>query len=126
MQIHGHNHGLQPKADDSSDLVDVTQYRNIIGSLLYLTNTMTDVCFVVNTLSQYLVKPRCVHLIDIKHVMRYQKGMIDFGLYYVGDHDYRLYGYIDADWDGSTSDRKSTSCGCYFLGSTMISLFIMK
>ena len=76
---------------------------------MYLTNTMPDICFVVNTLSQYLVKPKHVHLIDAKHVMRYLKGMIDFGLYNDGDHEYRLYGYIDVDWDGSTSDRKSTS-----------------
>ena len=61
-------------ADDLSELVDVTQYRQIIGSLMYLTNTKPDICFVVNTMSQYLVKPRCFHLIAIKLVMRYLKG----------------------------------------------------
>ena len=75
-------------SDESSELVDMTQYRQIIGSLMYLTNTRPDICFVVNTLSQYLVKPRHVHLTATKHVMRYLTGMIDFGLYYVGDHDY--------------------------------------
>ena len=83
---------------DSLELVDVTQYRQIIGSLMYLTNTRLEICFVVNTLSQYLVKPRCVHLIAAKYVMRYLKGMIDFGLYYVRDHDYTLYGYTDSYW----------------------------
>ena len=73
---------LKLLADDSSDLVDVTQYRHIIGSLMYLTNTKPDICFAVNTLSQYLVQPRRVHLIFAKHVMRYLKGTIDFGLYY--------------------------------------------
>ena len=58
-------------SNDTSKLVDMTQYRHIIGSLMYLTNTRLDICFVVNTLSQYLVKPRRVHLIDAKHVMRY-------------------------------------------------------
>ena len=100
---------LKLLADDSSELVDVTQYRQIIGSLMYLTNTRPDICFAVNTLSQYLVQPRRVHLIAAKHVMRYLKGTIDFGLYYDGNHDYRLYGYTDADWAGSISDRKSTS-----------------
>ena len=32
--------------DESSELVDVTQYRQIIGSLMYLTNTKPDICFV--------------------------------------------------------------------------------
>ena len=58
--------------------------------------------------------------------MRYLKGTIDFGLYYDGSHEYRLYGYTDADWAGSISDRKSTSGGCYSMGSTMISWFRRK
>ena len=45
----------------------------------------------VNTLSQYLVKPRWVYLIAAKHVMRYLKGMVDLGLYYGRDNDYILY-----------------------------------
>ena len=56
-------------ANDSSELVDVTHYRQIIGSLMYLTNTRLDICFVVNTLSQYLVQPRFVHMVAAKHVM---------------------------------------------------------
>ena len=58
--------------------------------------------------------------------LRYLKGTIEFGLYYNGSHEYRLYGYIDVDWDGSVSDRKSTSSGCYSLGSAMISWFSIK
>ena len=71
---------LKLLADDSSKLVDVTHYRQIIGSLMYLTNTRPDICFAVDTLSQYLVYPRQVHLVVAKHVMRYLKGTIDFGL----------------------------------------------
>ena len=93
---------------------------------MYLTNTRPDICFVVITLSQYLVQSRRVHLIAEKHVMRYLKGTIDFGLSYDGNHVYRLYGYTNADWDGSVSDRRSTSCGCYSLGSAMISWFSRK
>ena len=93
---------------------------------MYLTNTRLEICFAMNTLSQYLVQSRNVHLINAKHVMRYLKVNIDFYLYYDGNHDYGLYGYIDAYWDGSVSDRRSTSGGCYSLGSTMISWFSRK
>jgi hypothetical protein len=48
-------------------------------------------------LSQYLVEPRHVHLVAAKHVMRYLKGTLDFGLCYTRDHDFRLYGYTDSD-----------------------------
>jgi hypothetical protein len=75
----------------------------------------------VNTLSQFLVEPRRVHLVAAKHVMRYLKGTIDYGLNYDGDHDFTLSGYTDADRAGSVSDKKSTSGCCFSLGSTMIS-----
>ena len=93
---------------------------------MYLTNTRPDICFVVNTLIQYLVKPRRVHLIAANHVMKYLKGTIDLGIYYGRDHDYKLYGYKDSNWTGTTVDRKSTLGGCYFLGSAMISWFSKK
>jgi hypothetical protein len=112
---------LKLLVDTSSELFDATLYRHIIGSLIYLANIRLDICFVVNTLSQYLVEPRRVHLVAAKHVIRYLKGTLDYGLCYTGDHDFRLYGYTDSDWAGSASDRKSTSRCCFNLGSAMTS-----
>jgi hypothetical protein len=88
---------------------------------MYLMNTKLDICFPVNTLSQFLVEPRRVHLVATKHVVRYLKGTIDYGLSYDGDHDFTLSGYTDVDWAGSVSYRKSTLGCCFSLGSTMIS-----
>jgi hypothetical protein len=85
---------LKLLVDTSLELVDATLYRQIIGSLMYLTNTRPDICF---SLSQYLVEPRCVHIVAAKHMMRYLKGTLDFGLYYTRDHDFRLYRYTDLD-----------------------------
>ena len=56
--------------DDSLERIDATLYRQIINSLMYLTNTRPDICFVVNTLSEYMVDPIHVHLVATKHVMR--------------------------------------------------------
>ena len=117
---------LKLLSDETSELVDMTQYRQIIGSLMYLTNTRPYICFSMNTLSQYLVKSRQVYLIVSKHVMRYLKGTIDLGPYYGRDHDYKLYGYMDSYWAGSAIDRKSTLGGFYCLGSAMISWFRNK
>ena len=55
---------------------------------MYLMNTRPNICFSMNTVSQYLVKPMQAHLIAANHVMRYLKGTIYFGLHYVRDHDY--------------------------------------
>ena len=62
--------------DTTSEIVDATLYRQMIGSLMYLTNTRPDICFAVNTLSQYMVEPRHVHLIAAKHVLRCLKGTL--------------------------------------------------
>jgi protein associated with RNAse G/E len=95
-------------ADTSLEIVDVTLYRQVIGSLMYLTNTKPDICFVVNTLSQYLVESRRVHLVAAKFVMIYFKGTLDYGLCYTGDCNFILYGYTDSDWVARASDIKST------------------
>jgi hypothetical protein len=112
---------LKLLVDTLSGLIDATMYRQIIGSLMYLMNTRPEICFAMNTLIQFLVEPIYVHLVAAKHVMRYLKGTIDCGLNYDGDHDFTLSGYTDADWEGSVSDRKSTSRCCFSLGSAMIS-----
>jgi hypothetical protein len=86
---------LKLLVDTSSNLIDATLYRQIIGSLMYLKNTKPEICFAMNTLSQFLVDPRRVHLVDAKHVMRYLKVTIDYGLSYDGNHNFTLGGYID-------------------------------
>jgi hypothetical protein len=110
---------LKLPVDTSSELIDATLYRQIIGSLMYLTNTRPDICFAVNTLSQFLVEPRRVHLVAAKHVMRYLKGTLDYGLSYDGDHNFTLSGYTDSDSARRVADRKNTFGCC--LASAMIS-----
>jgi hypothetical protein len=107
--------------DTSSEIVHVTLYRQMIGSLMYMTNTRPDICFFVNTLSQYMVEPRCVHLVAAKYVMRYLKGTLDYGLCYIGECEFIFYGYTDSYWVGSALDKKITSGCCFNLGSAMTS-----
>ena len=91
--------------DTSSDRVNSTIYRQMIGSLMYLTNTRPDICFAVNTLSQFMMEPRRVHWIAAKHILRYLKGTVEYGLKYRSNHEVNLKGYIDAVWVGSVTDR---------------------
>ena len=41
----------------SGEVVDSTVYRKLVGLLMYLVNTRPEICYVVNQLSQVMVKP---------------------------------------------------------------------
>ena len=101
-------------------------YHHIIGSLMYLTNTRLDILFAMNTLSQFLTDPRNVHLIAAKHILRYLKGTVDYGLKYEVNQKINLEVYVDSDWASSAIDRKSTSGCCFSMGSDVISWFSRK
>ena len=68
---------LKLLSDASLEEIDATMYGQMIGSFMYLMNTRSDICFAVNTLSQFLTDLRHVHLIAAKNILRYLKGTID-------------------------------------------------
>jgi hypothetical protein len=112
---------LKLLSDSSSYLVDPTMYKQMIGSLMYLVNTKSDICFAMNALIQYMVEPRHVHWMVAKHTLRYLCGTIGYGLRYVSGGDVKLQGYPDSHSVGSAVDRKSTFICCFSLGSGIIS-----
>ena len=85
------------------ELVDPTLYRQLIGSLMYLVNSLPDLCFAVNTLSQFMIEPWRVHWVAAKHVLRYLAGTMDYGLDYRRSDGIKLIGFMDSDWAGSVA-----------------------
>ena len=77
--------------DASSGMIDAMMYHRMICSLIYLMNTRPYLCFAVNTL-------RNVHLMVVKHALRYMKGTVDYGLKYEANQNINLEGYEDLDW----------------------------
>ena len=98
-------------SDASSETIDATMYHHMIGSLMYQMNMRPDICFAMNTLTQLLIDPRNVYLIVAKHILRYLRGTIDYGLKYETNQKINLEGYVDSDWAGNAIDRKITY-GC--------------
>ena len=94
-------------------------YHQMICSLMYLTNTIPDICFDVNTL-------RHVHLMIEKNIVRYLKGTVDYALKYEANQKINLEVYVDSDWEGSAIYRKSTSGCCFSMRSGVISWFSRK
>jgi hypothetical protein len=93
---------------------------------MYLVNTRTHICFAMNTFSQFMVESRQEHWVAAKQVLRYLRGIVEYGLRYLGDGELKLQGYTNSYWASSAIDRKSNSWCCFSLGSVMISWFSRK
>ncbi|KAL7599711.1 uncharacterized mitochondrial protein AtMg00810-like [Lactuca sativa] len=92
--------------------VDQTDYRSMIGSLMYLTASRPDIMFVVYQCARYQANPKLSHLIVVKRIFRYLKGNPKPGLWYPKNPDFDLYAFADSNYGGCDLDRKSTLGGC--------------
>lgn len=94
--------------------VDATLFKQMVGSLMYLTATRPDMMYVVCLISRYMAKPKEAHMLAAKRVLRYLKGTLDLGVFYKRGVKDVLLAFTDSDYAGDVDDRKSTS-GYVFL-----------
>ena len=106
--------GVKISKDKDGTPVDETYFKQLVGSLMYLTATRPDMMFVTCLVSRYMAKPTNLHLQTIKRALRYLKGTVSYGIYYRKDGNGELRVYTDSDYAGDVEDRKSTS-GYVFL-----------
>ncbi|PKU86287.1 Retrovirus-related Pol polyprotein from transposon TNT 1-94 [Dendrobium catenatum] len=104
---------------------DPTLYRRLAGSLQYLSITRPDIAFATNQACQHMHQPTVQNFQDLKRLLRYIKGTLSFGLPITAG-DLTLRTYTDADWASDSSDRKSISGFCTFLGPNLISWTVKK
>ncbi|KAK2442749.1 putative mitochondrial protein [Trifolium repens] len=113
--------GCKLTKEGGGENVDVTLFKQIVGSLMYLTATRPDIMFAVCLISRYMEKPTDEHLLAAKKVLRYVKGTVEFGVQYLKNGEPELLGYTDSDYAGDIDDRKSTSGYVFMLGAGAIS-----
>ena len=92
---------------------------------MFVVNTHLDICYAVNTLSQFMTEPLHAYWVVAKHILIYFLVTITVGLRYTTG-DIWLHGYSDADWAGNVIDKKSMSGCCFSLGFAMISCMRRK
>jgi hypothetical protein len=105
---------------DGDPLPDFTEYRQVVGALLYCTLTRPEIAFSVNQLCQHMHSPSTTHWSAAKRVLRYLKNTIDHGLLYTPSN-LQLQAFCDSDWAGSPDDRRSTSGFGVYLGQCLVS-----
>ncbi|KAM1706709.1 hypothetical protein ACFX2K_028825 [Malus domestica] len=67
---------------NGSDLADETLYRQMVGSLLYLTATRPDIMFAASLLARFMHNPTKKHMGTTKRVLRYIQGTVNYGVVY--------------------------------------------
>jgi hypothetical protein len=90
-------------------LSNPSMYQRLIGCLIYLTNTRPDLTFAVSVVSQFMHVSRTSHLDAVHHILRYVKTSPGLGLFYSAGHQSGLSCFIDADYTGSQTVRRSTT-----------------
>lgn len=100
---------------------DPTLYRQLVGSLVYLTMTRPDISYAVQVLSQFVANIYCVHYTALLRVIRYVRGSMSQGVLFRFDSPTHLEGYTDADWAGCPDSRRSITGWCMFFGTSLIS-----
>ena len=95
-------------------------YKDIIGSLLYLTASKPDIIFCVCLCARFQACLKESHLIALKRIFRYLFGTQNSGLWYPKKSSLKLIGFSDIDYTGSKTDRKSTNGTCQFLGHMLV------
>jgi len=92
--------------------VKAKEYQALIGSLTYAAmSTRPDIAGALGSVNQFASSPSETHWQAAKRILRYLKGTLDHGICFNGNTDTKvvLSGFVDADWAGDVTTRKSQS-----------------
>ena len=107
--------------DEKGKSIDSTMYRDMIGSLLYLTASRPDSMYSVCLCRRFQSYPKESHLSVVKRILKYLKGTMNIGLWYPKSNNFELISFLDTGFAGCRVERKNTSSTCHFLGHSLVS-----
>jgi len=112
------NHKLCSELGDS---IDKGTYQKLVGHLIYLCHTRSDISYAVSVVSPYMHDPRIGHMDVVYRILRYLKSSPGKGLWFKRNQHLDVEGYCDADWVSNIYDMRSTSGYCVFVGGNIVS-----
>ena len=97
-------------------------YLSAIGALMYLVNcTRSDIAFSVNLQARYSSTLTKRHWNEIKHILRYLRGISDMSLYYSKESKSQLIEYADVGYLLDSHKARSQRGYVFTYGGTTIS-----
>ena len=102
------------------NFLKMSLYRCIVGNLIYMTIARPDLSYVVGLVIQFMQASRKPHLNVARHILRYVKSTLKYGVFYHVRCLIQILRYTNVDWVGGIFDSKSTSSFMFFLESATI------
>nr|GEV59232.1 retrovirus-related Pol polyprotein from transposon TNT 1-94 [Tanacetum cinerariifolium] len=113
------------KSMTTEDIINNRSFMKVLVLNHYVlvkkVSSRLDIMFAVCACSRFQVTPKLSHLHVVKRIFRYLKGQPKLGLWYPRNSPFELEAYSNRDYSGANLDRKSTTRGCQFLGTRLIS-----
>ncbi|GJY61692.1 retrovirus-related pol polyprotein from transposon TNT 1-94 [Tanacetum coccineum] len=103
-------------ADFNGTPVDKTKYNSMVGALMYLTASRSDIVHATCYCARYQARPTEKHLREVKGIFQYLKNTINMRFWYPKDTSFNLTAFSDSNHAGCLDIRKSTPGGIQFLG----------
>lgn len=118
--------GTKLNKDDHGSDIDPTLFKQLVGSLMYLTATRPDIMFGVSLISIFMESLRSTHWLVGRRILRYVVGTRNYGIMCASDLYFKLTRYIYSDFAGNFDDRRSTSLYVFSFGLGAVSWASVK
>ena len=105
---------------EDSPPVDTGRYQQLVGKLIYLSHTRPDIGFPVSVVNQFMNKHNEEHLEAVYRILRYLKMTPGKGIFFKKGMNKNIEVYLDADWAGSVTDRRSTTGYCTYVWGNLV------
>jgi hypothetical protein len=112
--------GMKLGIDRTQGSIDKGRYQRLVGKLMYLGHTRPNLAHALSVISQYMHNPGEQHMSAIMRILSYLKGSPGKGVLFRKNRHFKIECYTDADWAGSTDDRRSTSGYFTFVGGNLV------
>lgn len=102
-------------------LKDPTSYQRLVGKLIYLTMTRLDICYAVQTLSQFMHSPKQSHMNIALKVVKYLKRCPGLRIFLSRKCNMEMTAYCDVDYATCPMSRRSITGFCIKFGESLLS-----
>lgn len=112
--------GFKISKDENGIEMDGSFFKQLIGSMMYLTDTRPDIMYAASLLSRYMSRPTEVHHSAAKRILCYLQGTTMFGILYRRGGSHQLIGFTGSDYAESVEDRRSTPGYVFMLSGAVV------